>query len=271
VNNPFDHTPGRGARSRIGPLWHADSELVITAEAAMRAALHPSIFNHTMRALYLARHLSAQQPAPDQEALAVAVLFHDSGTIEQNNGEQRFEVEGADAAARFLERWHWTPERIKPVWEAIALHTSPGISERFGPLARLTRAAVLIDLGRTEMPIASTVALDVQLARYPRLDIDRVLPDVVVAQALERGEAMKAPPFSWPGALVAQHLARTERQSHEPTGARSAPSHGRRLPDPLSLGQPRRTSTVTARALDRPTDLPINGSPPNAGRFHHHS
>jgi hypothetical protein len=176
----------------------------------MREALHPSIFNHTMRVLHLAWHLPAQQPPPDQEALAVAVLFHDSGTIEQNNGEQRFEVEGADAAARFLERWHWTPERIKPVWEAIVLHTSPGIAERFGPLAQLTRAAVLIDLGRTEMPIASTPALDAQLARYPRLEIDRVLPDAVVAQALERDRAMKAPPFSWPGALVAQHLAGTE-------------------------------------------------------------
>ena len=210
MNNPRDRTtPGRGARSRIGPLSHAVSELVITAEEAMREALHPSIFNHTMRVLHLAWHLPAQQPAPDQEALAVAVLFHDSGTIEQNNGEQRFEVEGADAAARFLERWHWTPERIKPVWEAIALHTSPGIAERFGPLAQLTRAAVLIDLGRTEMPIASTPALDAQLARYPRLEIDRVLPDTVVAQALERDRAMKAPPFSWPGALVAQRLAGT--------------------------------------------------------------
>jgi hypothetical protein len=222
VNKPMEHTSGRGARLRIAPLGDADSELVITAEETMREALHPSIFSHTMRVLHLARHLPAQQPAPDQEALAVAVLFHDSGTIEENNGEQRFEVEGADAAARFLERWHWTPERIKPVWEAIALHTSSGIAERYGPIAQLTRAAVLIDVGRTEMPIASTPALDAQLARYPRLDFDRVLPDILVAQALERGVATKAPRFSWPGALVAEHLAGTERQSNEPAGARSA-------------------------------------------------
>jgi HD superfamily phosphohydrolase YqeK len=183
----------------------------------MREALHPSIFNHTMRVLHLATHLPAAQPPPDQEALAVAVLFHDSGTIEKNNGEQRFEVEGADAAARFLERWEWTPERIRPVWEAIALHTSPGIAERFGPLAHVLRAAVLIDLGRTTMPVASTPALDDQLARYPRLDIDRVLSDMVVAQALERRAAMKAPPFSWPGALLAEHLAGTERHDSRST------------------------------------------------------
>jgi hypothetical protein len=217
VNNLLDQTPGRGSRSSIGPLFRVDSELVIAAEEAMREAPHPSIFNHTMRVLHLARQLPAPQPAPDQEALAVAVLFHDSGTSEENNGEQRFEVEGADAAARFLERWDWTPERIKPVWEAIALHTSPGIAERFGPHAQLVRAAVLIDLGRTEMPIASTPALDAQLARYPRLDIDRVLSDMVVAQALERRGAMKAPPFSWPGALLAEHLTETERHDSRST------------------------------------------------------
>jgi hypothetical protein len=209
VSSPVDERPGREVRSDAVSLPHADSELVITAEELMRDSLHPSIFNHSMRVLHLAWHLPTPHPAPDQEALAVAVLFHDSGTIHENNGEQRFEVEGADAAARFLERWEWTPERIRPVWEAIALHTSPGIAERFGSVAQLLRAAVLIDLGRAEMPGADTPALEAHLLRYPRLDIDHVLPELVIAQALEPGRAMKAPPFSWPGALVAERLGGT--------------------------------------------------------------
>jgi len=208
-------TTSRNPTAAVGPISHADSELVITAEEAMRDAMHPSIFNHTMRTLHLAWHLPAQPPAPEQEAVAMAVLFHDAGTIDANNGEQRFEVEGADAAARFLERWTWTPERIRPVWEAIALHTSPGIAERFGPLARLLRTAVLIDLGRAEMPVPSTPVLDAKLRRYPRLDVDTVLPDRVVALALECDGALKAPPFSWPGALVAEHLHdRAKRREH---------------------------------------------------------
>lgn len=185
----------------------AGSAVVNAAEDAMRRALHPAVFNHTLRVLRLAEHLSVEHAVPDQEALAVAVLFHDSGTAQENNGEQRFEVEGADAAARFLEEWHWSPERSRPVWEAIALHTSPGIAERFGPLARVVRAAVLVDLGRIELPVPSTPELQDALARLPRLDIDRVLPEAVVAQALEPGRSTKAPPFSWPGALVADHLA----------------------------------------------------------------
>lgn len=186
-----------------------DSEVVTAAEDDMRRMLHRSVFNHTMRVLHLARHLSAHQPVSDHEALAVAVLFHDSGTAQENNGEQRFEVEGADAAARFLKRWDWSPQRIRRVWEAIALHTSPGIAERFGPIAQLVRGAVLVDLGRAELAVPSTSELEIRLARLPRLDIDRVLPELVVAQALPPGRAVKAPPFSWPGALLAEHLAGT--------------------------------------------------------------
>lgn len=186
----------------------AESPVVVSAQETMRATLNPSIFNHTMRVLHLARHLSAAQPSPaDEEALTVAVLFHDSGTAAENNGEQRFEVEGADAAARFLEPWDWTSDRIERVWEAIALHTSPGIAERFGLLPTLVRAAVLVDLHRAELSVPRTPGLDSDLARFPRLDIERVLPDLVIAQALEPGRAMKAPPFSWPGALVAGHVA----------------------------------------------------------------
>jgi len=198
----------------------AGSDVVNAAEDAMRRALDPAVFNHTLRVLHLANHLSAEQTVPDQEALAVAVLFHDSGTAQENNGEQRFEVEGADAAARFLEQWTWSVERSRPVWEAIALHTSPGIAERFGPLARVVRTAVLVDLGRIELPLPSAPELETALAGLPRLDVDRVLPEAVVAQALEPGRSNKAPPFSWPGALVAEHLA-GRPLSTAPTGGTS--------------------------------------------------
>jgi hypothetical protein len=62
--------------------------------------------------------------------------------------EARFEVEGADLAAAVL-REHGVPEPdVDRVWEAIALHTSPGIAARRGLLSYLTREGVGIDFGR---------------------------------------------------------------------------------------------------------------------------
>ncbi len=230
MSTPEDYLAASQGQTAGSDLFGAGSELLTAAAQAMRAGLHPAVFNHTMRVLHLARHLAAHEGAADEELLGVAVLFHDAGTLEENNGEQRFELEGADAAARFLTGWDWSPERIRPVWEAITLHTSPGIAERFGPVARLMRTAVLVDLRRIRLPVASTSSLEAWLDRYPRLGIDRVLPDLVVAQALARPGDMKAPPFSWPGALVAGHRAsagvgrvgqETERPAC-PAGGRSA-------------------------------------------------
>lgn len=57
---------------------------------------------------------------------------------------------------------------VDPEWEAIALHTSPGIAEQRGTLAYLTRQGVGIDFGS-----GSEFSTDAQAqavhTRYPRL------------------------------------------------------------------------------------------------------
>ncbi|MFI8004714.1 HD domain-containing protein [Streptomyces sp. NPDC086010] len=182
-----------------------------TAESAyvhVRSLLVPAILNHSVRVWLLADHLARREgiDALEREALAVACLFHDLGTTHQHDGPQRFEVEGADAASVFLSRHRWSAPLIKAVWEAIALHTSPGIAERMGSLPRLVRVGVRADFGATELigtdvgdPLASALAL------FPRLNIESVLGEAVVAQALRRPE--KAPSSSWPGGMLAAHLA----------------------------------------------------------------
>jgi len=92
---------------------------------------------------------------------------------------------------------------------------------------------VLVDLRRIELPVASTAALEAGLGHYPRLGIDQVLPELVVAQALEGSDATKAPPFSWPGALVAAHRARSEDARRSVAG-----------------GRPRSATDSTARGSD---------------------
>ncbi|MFF1847709.1 HD domain-containing protein [Streptomyces sp. NBC_01550] len=191
-----------------------------SAEAAyahVRSLLVPAILNHSVRVWLLADHLARREgiDAPERESLAVACLFHDVGTAHQHDGPQRFEVEGADAASAFLSRHRWPAPLIKGVWEAIALHTSPGIAERMGRLPRLVRVGVRADFGATELigtddedRLASALAL------FPRLNIESVLGEAVVAQALRCPG--KAPSSSWPGGLLAAHLANPEHSGVNP-------------------------------------------------------
>jgi hypothetical protein len=152
----------------------------------------------------------------DIEELFVACVLHDIGTAEQYNGPQRFEVDGADAAAGFLQSWGAPAAVRQRVWEAIALHTSPGIAERLAPLTRLTRADVVSDFaGAAAGPSAVSAARRGEIeSRYPRDDIERHLADAVIRQAV--ANPAKAPRSSWPGGLLRAHLADPRRDGTNP-------------------------------------------------------
>jgi hypothetical protein len=175
----------------------------------VRDVLHPAILAHSIRVWLIADHAagSLSPLSPEQrEALAVACLFHDAGTATIYDGTQRFEVEGADAASGFLTERGIEPELRRQVWEAVALHTSPGIAERMSPLTRFVRLGVTADFGSGTGVIPQD--LRAALREFPRADIEVVLGDAVVTQAV--GRPSKAPASSWPGGLLAAHLADPE-------------------------------------------------------------
>ncbi|TQJ61446.1 HD domain-containing protein [Arthrobacter sp. SLBN-83] len=189
--------------------------VLAAAEDLLVRLLQPPIFNHSARVFEYARAIAAAEGcAIDVAALRLASLFHDAGTADEYDGPQRFEVEGADAAAAFLTTHGWEATRVDSVWEAIALHTSPQIAERRGPVARYLRLGVRADFGDDSLlPRAEKHRSEVE-ATYPRLMIEQCLGQRVVGQALRNPE--KAPPSSWPGGLLQAHLGSSHGQGINP-------------------------------------------------------
>lgn len=175
-------------------------------DLVMSAALPLSILHHSFRVYLFANWLAAKEKSDwlDSHLLFVACFAHDIGASVKHDGPQRFEVEGADAAAQLV-RNHQSESDAHEVWTAIALHTSPGIAERITPLARLVRLGVLIDFRPAARSSWGAVEYgkDVE-ARHPRLDIEKILGDAVVEQA--KNNPGKAPAASWPGVLYKSHL-----------------------------------------------------------------
>jgi hypothetical protein len=64
------------------------------------------------------------------EILFVCAAFHDLGLLKKFSSEaDRFEVDSANAVRQFLEH-HGVPDtRIQTAWDAISLHTTPGIAQ----------------------------------------------------------------------------------------------------------------------------------------------
>jgi HD domain len=64
----------------------------------------------------------------DEEAAFCGAALHDLGLVPPYRRDNRFEVDGADAAREFCSKHQVPPERTGLIWEPIALHTSAGIA-----------------------------------------------------------------------------------------------------------------------------------------------
>ena len=74
-------------------------------------------------------------------------MFHDMGLTDQHSSaDERFEVDGANAARDFLRSHGIAQQDIDTVWTAIALHTTPGIPQHMHPVVALVTAGVEMDV-----------------------------------------------------------------------------------------------------------------------------
>lgn len=152
-----------------------DSRLVAEATELVRAAAPPLLFHHSRR-VYLFGMLQGQLRGlkPDPELLYVGAMFHDLGlTDTYRTRNQRFEVDGADEARRFLAAHGIEDEATQRVWTAIALHTTPGIPEHMAPEIALVTAGVETDvlgIGYGDLAHADIAAVT---AAHPRPDFKR--------------------------------------------------------------------------------------------------
>ena len=128
-----------------------DSLLAKEATGILREYSSDLIFNHSVRVyLFAAEQGRRQKLRFDAEILYIAAAFHDLGLSKKFSSEnERFEVDGANAARQFLSAHSVPEEQVRTVWEAIALHTTPGITQHMQPEVALLYSGVGLDvLGR---------------------------------------------------------------------------------------------------------------------------
>lgn len=119
------------APAKVAGIIIPDSALAKSAAEILRADGNDLLWNHSHR-VYLFGALLAERAAKryDAELAYIAALFHDVGLIHKHSSQtERFEVDGANAARQFLEQNGIAEEAIATVWDAIALHTTLGITK----------------------------------------------------------------------------------------------------------------------------------------------
>src|SRR5271155_5146899 len=107
-----------------------DTLLTREATGILQEFSTPLLFNHSHRVFFWANELGRQTEAHfDAELLFICAAFHDLGLLKKfSSDHDRFEVDSANAVRQFLERHEVPPARIQVAWDAISLHTTPGIA-----------------------------------------------------------------------------------------------------------------------------------------------
>ena len=147
-----------------------DTTLVRDAVELSRSLLEPYLFNHVMRSWLFGILLSeGAKPAPDPELLAVSAVLHDLGLTDRYSAENRFEVDGANAARAFLKDRGISTQQTQVVWDAIALHTTPSIALHKEPEVVMTHSGITVDVIGIGLDRIPQDKLRAVLTEFPRL------------------------------------------------------------------------------------------------------
>jgi HD domain-containing protein len=124
------------------------SSLIRDVTELVRSSAPPLLYHHSRRVFFWGSMRGRNRGMTyDPELLYAGALFHDLGLTDRFSGsEQRFEIDGADEARRFLLDAGVPPERAHLVWEAIALHTTPEVPWHMAPEIALVTAGVELDV-----------------------------------------------------------------------------------------------------------------------------
>jgi hypothetical protein len=125
-----------------------DSTLAREITEFVRDTETPLLFHHSSRVYHFGALAGTHRGLRfDPELLYAGAMFHDVGLVAKHRSrDERFEVDGANAARDFLRGHGIAQQDIDIVWTAIALHTTPGIPQHMHPVIALVTAGVEMDV-----------------------------------------------------------------------------------------------------------------------------
>jgi hypothetical protein len=156
----------------LSPVAVPDSRLARDATELIRSVESDLLYNHSLR-VYSFGALQGNRLglSYDPELLFIGAMFHDIGLVEGHRStDDRFEVDSANAARAFLAEHGVEGDALRIVWDAIALHTTPGIPKYKEPEVALVTAGVDLDvlgIGYDDIDAEDREAV---IAAYPRVD-----------------------------------------------------------------------------------------------------
>jgi HD domain len=172
-----------------------DSEICKKATQLTTEVSPSFLCNHCIRMFLFGDFLGKRDGLKcDRELLYLGAVMHDLGLTDRFVREQRFEVDGADAARAFVLEHGLSDEKAEIVWDAIALHTSSGIASHKQPEIALVHLGASADVMGMRIADISPEIVEQVLEAYPRLGINASMTELLVSQVKQKPQVAA---FSW--------------------------------------------------------------------------
>lgn len=156
----------------IGGVTPPDSALTRKAVSLAERVHTKVLLNHVHRTWWFAEHIAKRQGLVyDRELVYLAAILHDLSLSDEFAADQRFEVDSADAASRFLLENDYPKSKAELVWDSIALHTSTGIVDRKQPEVAFVHVGAYADLFGLGLNELTPSLVEDVVALYPRLGL----------------------------------------------------------------------------------------------------
>jgi hypothetical protein len=182
-----------------------DSTVAREATELVRDTAPQLLFDHSRR-VFLFGSLQGRRLGltADPELLYVGAMFHDLGLTERfRRSTQRFELDGADEARRFLAERGIDEDGVRKVWTGIALHTTPEVPYRLEPEVALVTAGVETDVLGINLDALSKAEIAEVTGAHPRPDFKRQILAAFTEGFLHRPDST----FGTVNADVLRHFA----------------------------------------------------------------
>jgi hypothetical protein len=159
-----------GRRTTIAGVAIPDGAIAREATEFVHDVSTPLLFHHSRR-VFLWGSLQGKKLALeyDAELLYVGAMFHDIGLVEGHRSkDERFEIDGANAARAFLESHGLREEQVMTAWESIALHTTPQVPRYKQAEVRLLQLGVEYDVLGLHFTELSSEQREAVIRAHPR-------------------------------------------------------------------------------------------------------
>ncbi len=152
-----------GVRVPDGKIAREVTQLIRDTESDL-------LFHHSIRVYFWGALTGSRTGLSfDPELLYTAAMFHDIGlSARYENSQLRFEVDGANAARDFLRGHGISESDIETVWNAVALHTTPGIPRYMRPEIALVQAGAGMDVAGRGYDQFTDAQREAVIAAFPR-------------------------------------------------------------------------------------------------------